>query len=147
MEFKFKVDEARVLKMVMDGMGTKEIETRIANEIIEESRQRVKNKLSSNISDYIERRCDDEIRKGLIAIVQRELNQTLTPKNLEKEFKKKDWSRLFEHIVEPVMRDFLEYMISEWMAIDIVISGKKDGKKKTVAVVGTDSYEYRKERR
>jgi len=143
MEFKLKIDEARVLKLATDGYGTKQIEEEIAKELRAEAKRRALQKVSGQVGLLISNFGEDEFKKNFVKQAQDDLKKVLTPKNIAKQFKKEEWEKLFQEVVEPVMTDFIEYALSEWLQLSIEVKGGKKVSEK-VELCGTDSYTHRK---
>jgi hypothetical protein len=142
MNIKIDVNEARILKMAMDGLKPREIEKQIAAEMRSQVLQNIRNRMSSMAHTLVERDLDDAMKNAIIKEMQAKLKLVLTPTNIAKEFKRDDWEKLFEHVVQPVMTDFIECAMNEWLSLSIEVKGGK--KKKTVDLCGIDSYTYRK---
>jgi hypothetical protein len=140
MQMKFEIDEARILKLVMDGYTKKRIEEKLAEEIITSIKEETLEKFKAKARNLLN--TDNLINNTFIKTLQKELAEVIKPSNLKKEFKKEEWSQLFSDIVEPTLINFLENMLSEWCTIAITVGNKK--KRATIEVVGKDSYEYRK---
>lgn len=149
MKLTFEIDEANILKMVNDGYRTDKIEQTIANDIKYKIREKVMYELDSKISNLISESVKNSEGKIVLSIAEK-IKEILRPTEIAKMFNEKcrdknnSYEHLYENIIEPTLISYLEYMIEEWCTIDISIGKKDSSKRKTISVVGTDSYHWRK---
>jgi hypothetical protein len=142
MDIKIDVSEARILKMAMEGMEPKQIEKEMAAEIRARVKQDIREQMGAAVEQLSHRDFDGAFTTGIANAVKAELLKVLTPTNIAKQFKKDEWSKLFEHVVEPVIVNFIEHALSEWLSLSVVVKGGK--KEKSVELCGIDSYTHRK---
>jgi hypothetical protein len=85
---------------------------------------------------------NSEADQLLVKTMAKEVRTYFTSENLKKEFKKEDWSKLFENVVSPILGDFIEQGLNEWLALEISVG--KPNKRKTITLCGKDSYTHRR---
>jgi len=143
MDIKIDVNEARILKMALDGLKPADIEKQIAAEIKERAMAAIRERMY-NMVDHLKmhRDVDEAMKDAVVKNISDQVMKILTPTNIAKEFKREDWEKLFENVVQPVMVNFLEHAMNEWLSMSIEIKGGK--KKKSVELCGIDSYTFRK---
>lgn len=143
MEIKIELDEATIIRKAMEGLSKEGIEKWAADvaigkaktkvlEIIEEKVFKVVNEL------HIDKIADNSIRES----IKNDCLKFMTPEHLKRQFKKEDWTRLFEDSVAPVLTTFIEYALDDWLSIGITVGSGKQ--KKTFSVAGVNSYTHRK---
>ena len=143
MNIKIDVNEAKILKLAMDGLKPSDIEKQMAAEIKTRVMTSIRERMYNMVDHLKMRRDTDEAMKdAVIKHMREQLLKILTPTNIAKEFKREDWEKLFENVVSPVMTNFFEHAMNEWLSISIELKGGK--KKKSVELCGIDSYTYRK---
>jgi hypothetical protein len=143
MDIKIDVNEARILKMALDGLKPADIEKQIAAEIKERAMAAIRERMY-NMVDHLKmhRDVDEAMKDAVVKNISDQVMKILTPTNIAKEFKREDWERLFENVVSPVITNFFEHAMNEWLSMSIEIKGGK--KKKSVELCGIDSYTFRK---
>lgn len=143
MDIRIDVSEARILKLAMDGIKPADIEKQLAAEIRQNVIDSLREKMRQQVEDLSYKRdADEAIKCAVVKNMQDQLKKILTPANIAKEFKRDDWSRLFENTVQPVVANFIEHALSEWLSLSIVVKGGK--KEHHVELAGVDSYTWRK---
>jgi flavodoxin len=143
MNIKIDVNEARILKMAMEGLSSANIEKQMADEIKTRVMASIRERMY-NMVDHLKmhRDVDEAMKDAVVKNIADQVLKILTPTNIAKEFKREDWERLFENVVSPVVTNFFEHAMNEWLSMSIEIKGGK--KKKSVELCGIDSYTYRK---
>lgn len=143
-----EIDEKKIMERVLQGLNKKEIESELVQDLIAQAKTRLSDHARGKINDLEERckqRYNDTFRAEIKEIALKHVKSKLTPQKIHKMLVKDTWENWLEDTVGKVLADYVEMAIGEWLTFDITI-GTKNGKKKTVSVVGTDSYEYRKKR-
>jgi hypothetical protein len=143
MEIKLELDEAKILSKAMQGLSKSEIEHWAIDHAIHIAKSRLSEIIEERVNRLVNStNMQESIDKGITQAMKDDISKYMTPDNLRKKFKKADWDRLFEETVSPVLTNFIEYALSDWLAINITVGTGKQ--KKELSVAGTDSYTFRK---
>jgi len=130
MEIKVQVDEAKIMKGVMDGLSTAQIEQRIIDDVMDRIERNVKDNMRSKISAF-ETKCERAASKKLIEDVKKEIVESIlkewTPTKLKKAIKGSTWESYLEDVIGETIGEFLDVALNEWMTLtlNVSVAGKK----------------------
>ncbi len=138
MEIKVEINEARIIKSVMDGKTQKEIEDSITMEIKEKIKQRILDDISwKGVVSKISSKINNDDRKKIIDYCHEQVKSRLTPQNIRTLLKKEE----LDNMLGGVFAEYIEHALSEWLCLEFNVS-VNNGKKKAVAVCGKDSWTF-----
>jgi tyrosyl-tRNA synthetase len=137
------LDEATIVRKAMEGLTKNGIEKWAADHAINQAKDAISRSISEKVKSLLsDGSIETKAQSSLIEAFKTQTEKYMTPKNLQSKFEEKEWEGLFEKVVSPILTDFIENALDDWLSIGITVgSGKK---KKTVRVAGVDSYTFRK---
>ena len=144
MEIKVNIDEAKIVRDVMQGLSTKDIQ----RDITETLKERVKDKVIElvKIDTMIEKLTDNwekKLKEKVYKDAQEKVLKAITPEKIKKMLRKEYWDSWLENTVGNTLSEFIEHALNEWLTLEfnVAVGGKK---KKTISLAGVNSYTHRK---
>jgi type IV secretory pathway VirB4 component len=144
MEIKVDIDEARIIKSVMSGATTKEIENSVINEIKSNIRQMVFNETQSIMETFrrkYESRYEQDLNEQIEKEFKEQFKKLVLPNTLKKTFKTDKFNDLVWDKLNEVIENALEHF-----TLNLNITTPK-GKKKSCGFGETAKGEYERDRK
>jgi len=141
MEIKVTIDDAKIIREVLNGQSKAEIEREIVADIKRRVAQDVLQKMRSDV-DSIKNDVNTVIYKNLRTEVLKHVEGQMHPLKIKKLLNNDDWKSWMEDTVGECLSHFVETALSEWLTLEIVVKSK--GKQKSVELCGKDSYTHRR---
>lgn len=146
MEVKLNFDDAKIIKRVMDGLSSKQIEDNIVNDFLNSIREKITMNMRDRVDEVVGRitkKMSKELNQTFVKKIALEVGEKVNFKSLKKMCKADKWNSFIEETVGELFYDYLSSALEEDLVLDfnISVSGKK---KATVSLCGKNSYSHRK---
>lgn len=142
MKITIDIDEQDIIKSALAGLNKKEIKKKVIEDVTSSVVDTLRNNITSKVYALASKDDSNTFKKIILEGVQKQMKKSYSPSKIISMFKKDQWQGFMEDVIQPIMTDFVERALSDWMTIGVTVKGKK--KDQFVELCGTDSYTHRK---
>lgn len=131
MEIKVNIDEATIIKSVMNGLSTGEIQQTIIDRVRDRIIDYVEDKLEDKIEAIQGKVCsaaEKEFRDKLAEEVKEKVLKEWTATKFKKGLKGQDINDWFEDTLADAVNEFLEVALNNWLQLEIGVGTGKNKK-------------------
>lgn len=125
MQIKFDVNEAIILKKVMEGISKGQIEKDIIKEINEEISCKLRSRLNEqveHISDEFYKKSEQYISEDAQKLVKEKINSIIKKKNFKKFMRSEEFNEMFCSL----LAEYIDEWLDEWsIGLNIIPPSKK----------------------